>query len=179
MRRLSDTDVSPATPDFRLLDRAAVDALLNMRERARFLRGLVSWIGFSQKAVPFTSPARYGGSTKYTWRKMLGLAMDAITSFSTIPLRFVTYLGFAVSLFSFVYGVYVVWARLFTDRAVPGWASIMVMLLLLSGVQLIGLGIIGEYIGRIYEESKQRPLYIVERLLRTQPECDGVMDRAD
>jgi dolichol-phosphate mannosyltransferase len=99
---------------------------------------------------------------------MIGLAIDAITSFSTIPLRLVTYLGFLVTLSSFVYGIYVLWIRLFTSAAVPGWASIIMMLLILSGAQLIGLGIIGEYIGRIYEESKQRPLYIVERVLRSE-----------
>jgi dolichol-phosphate mannosyltransferase len=95
---------------------------------------------------------------------MIGLAIDAITSFSTIPLRLVTYLGFLVTLSSFVYGIYVLWIRLFTSAAVPGWASIIMMLLILSGAQLI----IGEYIGRIYEESKQRPLYIVERVLRSE-----------
>ena len=168
LQRLSDTEISPAAPDFRLLDRAAVDTLRTVRERNRFLRGLVGWVGYRQKAVPFTEAARYGGVAKYSWRAMFRLAVDAIVSFSTVPLRLVTYLGLLVSLLSFVYAVYVLWARLFTDRAVPGWASITVALLTLAGAQLIGLGIIGEYIGRIYEESKQRPLYVIERVVRSE-----------
>lgn len=148
--------------DFRLLDRKAVDALKNLRERSRFIRGLVSWVGFRQEFVIYDPPRRAAGQTKYPLGRMLSFALDGIVSFSTLPLRVAVYLGMAVVFVSFVDLLYALYIRLFTDRAVEGWTSLLVAVLFLGGVQLIFLGIIGEYIGRIFEETKQRPLYIIK-----------------
>lgn len=168
LRGLSNVDLTAATSDLRLLDRAALDALLTARERTRFLRGLAGWIGFSQTSVPFTSAPRHGGTTKYTWRRMIGLAIDAILAFSTLPIQAVVYLGGFVVLLGLGYAGYVVGGQWFFGWTAPDWAPLMVALLVLTGVQLIALGIVGEYVGRAYEEAKQRPLYIVEQLVRAE-----------
>ena len=160
--RLTSTEIPLDAGDFRLMSRRAVEALKPIRERHRFVRGLVGWIGFKHTRVEYVRDARYAGETKYPMRKMMRFAMNGIVSFSFLPLQLATYLGFIVSLCSFGYIVYAIDLKLFTDRAVQGWASIMVALLFLGGVQLISLGVIGEYIGRIYDEVKQRPLYLVE-----------------
>jgi dolichol-phosphate mannosyltransferase len=160
--------ISPAaipsdTGDFRLMDRQVVDALLRMPERDRFLRGMVSWVGFRQIAVPYKREARFAGTTGYSLLKMIGFAIDAIVSFSFAPLRLAVWTGFFVlglALFGIIYAVIL---RFFGDPSlwVRGWASIFVAILFMGGVQLISLGIIGEYVGRIYGEVKQRPLYFV------------------
>lgn len=160
--------ISPAaipsdTGDFRLMDRQVVDALLRMPERDRFLRGMVSWVGFRQIAVPYKREARFAGTTGYSLVKMIGFAIDAIVSFSFAPLRLAVWIGFFVlglALFGIIYAVIL---RFFGDPSlwVRGWASIFVAILFMGGVQLISLGIIGEYVGRIYGEVKQRPLYFV------------------
>ena len=160
--------ISPAaipsdTGDFRLMDRQVVDALLRMPERDRFLRGMVSWVGFRQIAVPYKREARFAGTTGYSLVKMIGFAIDAIVSFSFAPLRLAVWTGFFVlglALFGIIYAVIL---RFFGDPSlwVRGWASIFVAILFMGGVQLISLGIIGEYVGRIYGEVKQRPLYFV------------------
>jgi polyisoprenyl-phosphate glycosyltransferase len=161
LQRISGIDIPPDTGDFRLLSRRAVDALGTLRERHRFLRGMSRWIGFRQVAVPFARDPRFAGETKFSFRKMFTFAFDGIVSFSFAPLQLATYLGFGASLVSFGYIVYAIGLKLFTDRWVTGWASLMVAVLFIGGVQLITLGIIGEYIGRIYEEIKQRPLYLI------------------
>lgn len=161
LRRLSKVEIPPDTGDFRLMSRRAVESLRTLRERHRFVRGLSSWIGFRQTAVPFVRDARYAGKTKYPFKKMVKFAFDGITSFSFAPLQFATYLGFGASAVSFCYILYAIGIKLFTDKSIAGWASLIVAVLFIGGVQLITLGIIGEYIGRIYEEIKQRPLYIV------------------
>ena len=143
------------------MSRRAVEAMRVLRERQRFVRGLSIWIGFRQTAVSFVQEARYAGETKYPLRKMLKFALDGIASFSFAPLRLATYLGLSAAAVSFCYLLYAVGIKLFTDRSASGWASLIVTILFIGGVQLITLGIIGEYIGRIYEEIKQRPLYIV------------------
>jgi glycosyltransferase involved in cell wall biosynthesis len=146
--------------DFRLIDRQALDALLTMRERNRFLRGMTVWVGFTQTAVPYQREARSAGATKFTLRSMLRFSLDAISSFSHVPLQFATLLGFAVSTLAFVALPLVIAARI-GGVYVPGVSTILFAVLLLGGIQLITLGIVGEYIGRIYDEVKRRPLYVI------------------
>jgi polyisoprenyl-phosphate glycosyltransferase len=162
LQKLTSTEVYLDAADFRLMSRKAVNALNTLRERNRFMRGLASWVGFRQTCVTFTRDVRHAGETKYPLRKMLRFALDGITSFSFFPLQLATYLGFGVSFISLVYVVYAIGLKLFTDELVPGWASVIVAILFVGGVQLITVGIIGEYVGRIYEEVKQRPLYFVD-----------------
>jgi glycosyltransferase involved in cell wall biosynthesis len=149
------------TGDFRLMSRRAADELIRLREKDRFVRGLVSWIGFRQTGVTYERDSRYAGETKYPWRKMVNFALDGVTSFSTLPLRLATWLGYFASAFAFVYLAYV-FAQRFLGYTVQGWATTMVGMLFLGGVQLICLGIIGEYLGRLFNEIKPRPMYIVE-----------------
>jgi dolichol-phosphate mannosyltransferase len=151
------------TGDFRLMDRQVVDALLRMPERDRFLRGMVSWVGFRQIAVPYKRAARFAGTTGYSLVKMIGFAIDAIVSFSFAPLRLAVWTGFVVLGLALCGIIYAVILRFFGDPSlwVRGWASVFVAILFMGGVQLISLGIIGEYVGRIYGEVKQRPLYFV------------------
>lgn len=174
--RLSETEIPLDTGDFRLMDREVAEALLAMPERDRFIRGMVSWLGFSQIAVPYRRAARLAGETKFSLWKMVRFATDALVSFSSEPLRLATYFGFAVS-GTAVLGILVaLYARLFGKHWVQGWTSIVIAVLFLGGVQLICLGIIGEYVGRIYGESKRRPLYFVrERLgFDARPrKCEG------
>lgn len=161
MNFFSHTHIPEGGADFRLLNRRAVDTLKNIRERNRMLRGLVGWIGFNQIALPYQAAPRRGGAPKYSLLRMARLAMDGLTSFSSAPLYLATIFGFIVSIFSFLYAAYVLYARFFTDMTVPGWTSLVVVVLFLGGVQLICLGIMGEYIGKIYSEMKNRPLYLV------------------
>ncbi len=162
---LSDVEIPLDTGDFRLLDRRAVDAMRAMPERHRLLRGMGSWIGFRQRGILYSRSARFAGTTKYPLRKMINLAVDGIASFSTVPLRFVTVAGFLVALLSCFGILYTLFVRLFTHSWVRGWAMLFVGILFLGGMQMISLGIVGEYIGRIYTESKQRPLYITRAVL--------------
>ena len=160
-KRLTNVDIPVDTGDFRLMSRRVVDALKQTREKHRFLRGLVSWIGFKQTGVYYDREARYAGTTKYPFSKMLKFAIDGITSFSEIPLRFATYFGFFVSVFAFIYALIVLWLKI-QHRNFPGYTSTMVAILFFGGVQLITIGILGEYIGRIYDQIKQRPLYFID-----------------
>lgn len=165
INRITDTPIVPGAADFRLVDRAVVDTLNSMQERARFLRGLVSWVGYRQIGIPFVVRQRHQGQSKYSLRKMLGLALNGITNFSAFPLRLATYFGFASALVGVPYAFWAIYAHLFTNATVPGWTSLTTILLFLGGVQLISLGIIGEYLGRVYDEVKRRPLYIPQELL--------------
>lgn len=161
---LSEVKVPPDTGDFCLMDRQVVDLLNAMPERNRYLRGLRAWLGFRQTAVQFERPARFAGETKYPVRRMVALATDAVFSLSKAPLRLATYFGFIVSGVSFVLGIGFIVERLTSSSYIArGWASTIVVILFLGGVQLICLGVIGEFIGRIYDEVKQRPLYVVDR----------------
>ncbi|HEY6887254.1 MAG TPA: glycosyltransferase family 2 protein [Solirubrobacter sp.] len=168
-RRLTGLDLAVESGDFRLMDRKALSALLAMPERNRFLRGMTVWIGFSQIAVPFVRQERHAGVTKYPLRKMLRFSFDAITSFSSRPLQWATFLGFFFSLVAFLaipLTVIARYANIF-ERGVP---TTIIVVLLLGGIQLITLGIIGEYVGRIYDEVKHRPLYVVgERINFKEP----------
>jgi len=164
-----DRPILPGGADFRLLDRRVVDRLNELPERNRFVRGLVSWIGFKQVSIPYTSNTRYSGQTKYTVRKMMSFAADGVTSFSIVPLRIATYLGLITAVSGVPYALWAVWSRMFTDTLIPGWASLIVAILFLGGVQLICLGVLGEYIGCIYDEVKGRPLYIARDTLGFRP----------
>lgn len=158
---LTDINVPSAAGDFRLVDRAALDAFLSMREANRYLRGMFSWVGFDQVGVPYTSPPRTAGTSKYSVGRMMRLATDAIVSFSDRPLRLALNLGFLVALGSFLFGLSAAISKIAGLFVVPGWTSVMVLVGIVGGVQLIVIGIIGEYVGRIAEEVKHRPLYVV------------------
>lgn len=161
---LSDTTLPRNVGDFRLMDRIVVDQLVAMNEKSIYLRGMSAWLGFTQDVVIFDRDPRVAGTTKYSARKMLGLAGDAILSFSEKPLRLVTRLGLVVTFLSFLWGTYLFLATLFTNhRNLSGWPSLILSILFLGGVQLICLGIVGEYVSRIYREAKGRPLYIIDQ----------------
>jgi glycosyltransferase involved in cell wall biosynthesis len=161
IRSLTAVDLPVDTGDFRLMSRRVVDVMRALPERNRFVRGLVAWVGFRQIGVAYDRAPRAAGVTKYPLRKMARLGADAVFSFSTVPLQLAVWLGFLVSTSCFVYAGYAAFAKLWWGLTVPGWASQMVVTLLLGGAQLVCLGIIGEYIGRIYDEVKRRPLYLV------------------
>ena len=151
--------------DFRLLSRKAVEALKDFREVNLFVRGIVPLIGFKSSVVYYTRTERLAGVSKYPFRKMVALAMDAVTSFSVVPLRLISALGILVFLFSVGMGVWTLWVRLFTERAVPGWTSTLLPIYLLGGLQILCVGILGEYLGKVYQETKRRPRYIIEKVL--------------
>jgi polyisoprenyl-phosphate glycosyltransferase len=170
IKRLTNVSIPLDTGDFRLMSRRVVEALKRSRERHRFLRGMVSWAGYNQIGVEYDRDERLSGETKYPLRKMLKFAIDGITSFSDVPLRFASYLGFTVSTAAFIYAIVIISFKAFhwgTPEYARGWASTMVVILFLGGVQLIGIGILGEYLGRIYEEVKGRPLYLVAEIERS------------
>jgi polyisoprenyl-phosphate glycosyltransferase len=168
--KLAQVELQHNSGDFRLLDRRALDALLSMRERNRFLRGMTVWVGYRQAAVPYRRDPRYAGETKYTVPKMLRFSLDAISSFSHRPLQLATLLGFLISTLAFVAIPVVIILRIMGSY-LPGFGSITIAILLLGGIQLIAIGIIGEYVGRIYDEVKGRPLYLVSsRLNVSEPE---------
>lgn len=165
IHRITSVQIPLDTGDFRLMDRRVVEAITHMRERNRFLRGMVPWVGFRQVGVSYKRDARFAGQSKFsTLRPMLKFALNAITSFSYLPLHLATYLGFAIALISAIAIIIVIPLRLFTpSEALLGQATTLVAVLFLGGVQLISLGIIGEYLGRIYDEVKGRPLYLVAK----------------
>jgi glycosyltransferase involved in cell wall biosynthesis len=151
--------------DFRLMDRQVVTALLQLPERTRFMKGLYAWVGFVSVAVEYQPPDRQFGRSHFNYLRLVKLALDAITSFSTWPLKMMSLTGFAVALASMVYGIYIVIEYIFIGNEVSGWTTIVTAMLFLSGVNLLGLGLIGTYIARIFDESKQRPLYLIRRRL--------------
>ena len=170
IRRLTNVSIPMDAGDFRLMSRRIVEVLKRSRERHRFLRGMVSWAGFAQTAVEYDRDERLHGTTKYPFTKMLKFAIDGVTSFSDVPLRFASYLGFTVSTVAFLYAIIIIFLRLFRlgiPEYTRGWASTMVAILFLGGVQLIGIGILGEYIGRINDEVKARPLYLISDIERS------------
>jgi dolichol-phosphate mannosyltransferase len=179
INRLSETTIPLDAGDFRLMDRRVVDALLAMPERDRFVRGMVSWLGFSQVAIPYRRAARLAGVTKYPLFTMLRFATDGILSFSILPLRLSTWLGFAASAVAILGVLYTLFARFFGSGLVKGWASTTTAVLFIGGVQLICLGIIGEYIGRIYGESKRRPLYLVRERAGFAEPLEGPHENCD
>ncbi|MGI2295394.1 glycosyltransferase family 2 protein [Paenibacillus sp. GXUN7292] len=161
LRSMTNVEIPVDTGDFRLIDRKVCDVLRGLKEKNRFVRGLISWIGFRQTSVEYVREERFAGETKYPLKKMIKFALDGITSFSYKPLKIASYVGFALSLGGFIYLLVVIWQRLFTETTESGWASIIAINLIFNGIILMILGVIGEYIGRIYDESKNRPLYII------------------
>ena len=164
IRRITAVNIPQDTGDFRMLDRSVVDALVKMREHHRFMRGLSAWVGFRQEAVPYERHERYAGTTKYPFGKMLRFSVDAITSFSHVPLQLATSLGFILAGLSLVGIIAAVLLRVL-GHAIVGQASTLILVLFLGGIQLIFLGIIGEYLARIYDEVRARPLYVVREVL--------------
>ncbi|MDE1953239.1 MAG: glycosyltransferase family 2 protein [Betaproteobacteria bacterium] len=163
INRLSHVDIPSDTGDFRLITRPVLEALMALPERRRFMKGLFAWVGFRTVAVPYRRSPRHAGRSKWNYWKLWNFALEGITSFSIAPLQLASYLGFAVSLFAFTYAAWVVMQTLLHGNPIKGYPSLMVTLLFLGGVQLMALGVIGEYLGRLYEESKQRPVYLVRR----------------
>ncbi|ELR96929.1 glycosyltransferase family 2 protein [Gloeocapsa sp. PCC 73106] len=161
LSKLSFISIPSNTGDFRLLDRRVVEALKKMPERTRFMKGLFAWVGFKQTAIFFERHPRNGGKTTWNYWRLWNLAIEGITSFSSVPLKIWSYLGLLISCFSFIYASFLIIRTLILGIDVPGYASIIVAILFLGGIQLISLGIIGEYLSRVYEEVKQRPLYLV------------------
>jgi glycosyltransferase involved in cell wall biosynthesis len=171
IKLLADRPIPADVGDFRLMSRRAVDALLRLRERRRFMKGLFAWIGFRQIEVPYKRAPRAAGRTKWNYWKLWNFSLEGITGLSIRPLQFATYFGFAIAVAAVFYGIFIILHTVGSGNPVPGYPSLLVTVLFLGGVQLITLGIIGEYIGRISEETKQRPLYLVtQALLGAQPQ---------
>lgn len=158
---LTGNNLIPGTADFRLLDKSVVDVIHRMPENNLFIRGLVSWVGFKATGIEYVPGSRYKGKTAYTIPKMLNFAINGITAFGTSPIRLSFYIGTLCSALAFFYAIYAIAVHFFSDQTVPGWTSVIASLLFLSGIQLIMIGIIGEYIGKIYMEAKNRPNYII------------------
>jgi glycosyltransferase involved in cell wall biosynthesis len=162
MARIGPVSLPEDTGDFRLLSRRAVDALLQLRERHRMMKGLFAWIGFRSKAVPYARAPRAAGSTKWNYGKLINLSVEGITGFTTLPLRVATFVGLIAAVVAIVYGGFIVVETLLHGNAVPGYPSLLVAVLFLGGSQLIAVGVLGEYLGRIFDETKGRPLYLVD-----------------
>lgn len=176
---MSDIDIPKDTGDFRLIDRKVADVFRQMTEKNRFVRGMISWVGFRQTYVEYERDERFAGESKYPLKKMIKFASDGIIAFSTKPLRLVMTMGFVSVFISILVFLYTFIIRLFGQEVEPGWASIMVAITFFSGIQLLGLGIVGQYIARIYEESKNRPIYIVKDTINVesgQPLTSGSND---
>lgn len=162
MNRFSDVRIEPGAADFRLLDRKVVDLIRISRENDLFIRGFIPWVGFRQFNIPYVPDQRFAGQSKYTFRKMLRLALNGITSFSVRPLRIATLLGVFISGMAFLYAIYALYAHFVLEHTVQGWTSVLLSVLIIGGLQLLTLGILGEYLGRLFLQSKGRPPYIVQ-----------------
>jgi len=158
---ISEPIIMPNVGDFRLMDRKVVDALKKFPERRRFMKGLFAWVGFRQAVIPYTREVRKSGKSKFSKWRLWNFALDGITSFSTVPLRIWTYLGLAIAAFSFSYGAFIIGRTILFGRDMPGYPSLITVILFLGGLQLIGLGVLSEYLGRIHNETKGRPIYII------------------
>jgi polyisoprenyl-phosphate glycosyltransferase len=159
--RITDIPIPHDTGDYRLIDRRVVDVLVRLPERTRFMKGLFAWVGFKQAAIAFDRSPRHSGATKWNYWRLWNFALDAITSFSSLPLKIWSYLGLAISVFAFLFAIFLAGLKIIRGIDLPGYASLMVAVLFFGGVQLISLGIIGEYLARMYSEVKGRPLYLV------------------
>lgn len=165
IKKVSGIRISEGASDYRLLTRRAVDSLSQCREQHRFMKGLFAWIGYSQKGVPYNPEVRYAGTSKWSYRALWTYALEGITSFTIVPLKIATYMGLITATSAFIHAAIIVYRALVYERPVPGFPSLIVVISFLGGVQLITLGIMGEYLGRLFEESKRRPLYLVEDYL--------------
>lgn len=172
LKQMTSVDIPVDTGDFRLIDKKVREVFLTLTEKNRYVRGLISWAGFKQTAVEYVRDERFAGTTKYPLKKMIKFALDGITSFSNKPLKLAIYTGMALSALSFIYLLVVVIQKLFTYTTIIGWASIIAVNLFFNGIILMFLGIIGEYIGRIYEEAKNRPLYVIREKIGFDNEGD-------
>lgn len=173
MHQVSDTPIPEDVGDYRLMDRRVVNALGQLRERNRFMKGLFAWVGFRQRELPYRREARHAGTSKWSYWRLWNYALDGITSFTVVPLKIATYLGLITAFGAFLYGAWIITKTLVYGADVPGYPSLMVVILFLGGVQLIALGIIGEYLGRLFMESKQRPLYLIDRFEAPRQEARG------
>ncbi len=162
LQKITSINIPVDTGDFRIMDRCIVDVLKQMPEQQKFLRGQISWAGYSQTYIEYDREQRNAGETGYTYKKMIRFALDGITSFSNVPLKTVTFFGFVVSIIAFLMTVYALYSRFMSKDFVPGWTSLMLAILFIGGIQLIGIGIIGEYISRISANVRNRPLYIIQ-----------------
>ena len=162
LQKMSDVSIEEGTADFRLLDRKVADVIRQTNDPFLFIRGLIPWMGFNQKKIVYQPDERYSGNTKYTFKKMAAFAINGITGFSIKPLRFATFLGIIISLLSFTYALYAIVVYFMNAKVISGWASLLTSVLFIGGIQLIILGIIGEYIGKIYIQLKNRPFYIIK-----------------
>ncbi len=169
MQRVGRVRLPRNTGDFRLMSRRVVDALLQLREHHRFMKGLFAWVGFPSVAVPYDRAPRFAGQTSFDYWKLWNFALEGITSFTVMPLKVATYLGLVTALFAVVYGGQIIVRTLLFGNPVPGYPSLMAVVLFLGGAQLVTLGIIGEYLGRVFNETKGRPLYLVERYTPSRP----------
>ena len=161
INRFSTTEIPPDVGDFRLISRPVLEAIKSLPERRRFMKGIFAWVGFRTTTIPYTRESRFSGKTKWNYWKLWNFALEGITSFSQVPLQLSSYIGFLVSLGAFFYGIFLLIRTLFFGNDVKGYPSLIIIMLFLGGVQLMVLGVIGEYLGRTYEETKQRPLYLV------------------
>lgn len=162
MNRFSDIKIDKGAADFRLVDRSVVEIIKTLKESNLFMRGMISWLGFKQYGIEYMQEKRHWGETKYTLKKMLKLAITGITSFSVKPLHISTMFGYVLATFAFIYGIYAIIIRLFTNNAISGWTSVLAGVLFIGGIQMIMIGILGEYIGKLFIESKKRPNYIIK-----------------
>lgn len=172
LRRMTDVDIPLDTGDFRLMSREVVEVLNSIKERHRFIRGLVAWVGFKQIGIEYDRDKRFAGETKYTFKKMLKFSMDAITSFSFVPLKLASFLGILSAFLGVVGIIIALYLKLATDYTLQGWTSLIIVMLFLGGMQLLILGVIGEYLGRVYDEIRKRPLYIVSERLGFEDEAE-------
>jgi len=176
--KLSPISIPENTGDFRLIDRRVVEALRQIPERNRFMKGLFSWVGFPSIGVPYERPPRFAGTTKFNYWRLWNFALDGLIGFSTIPLRIWTYVGAAIALFSFLYAAIVIFRTLILGVDVPGYSSLMTVVLFLGGIQLLSLGVLGEYVGRLFSETKSRPIYLVENVYGSRDEPSDSVLRA-
>ncbi len=164
MARITSVHIPLDTGDFRIIDRKVVEVLRDMPERHKFLRGQIAWVGFRQTFVEYDRHERMAGESGYSWSRMIRFALDGITAFSDVPLRLVTYCGFLVSGIAFLIALYALYARFILQDYVQGWASLIISVLFIGGIQMIGIGIIGEYISRIQTDTRKRPLYVIDEI---------------
>lgn len=169
LKKLTRFEIPIDTGDFRIMSRRVTNVLVSMKEQHRYIRGLIAWIGFRQTGLEYDRDERFDGETKFSVSKMLKFALDGITSFSSAPLKFSSYLGFTSAFFGALYTIYILYLKLFTDNTIQGWTSVMIIVLVLGGIQLIALGMIGEYLSRVHDQSKNRPLYVIEKIYSARP----------
>jgi len=168
IKRTTNVNIPEDTGDYRLLDRKAVDALAGLRERNRFMKGLFAWIGYNSINIPYQRDKRFAGTTKWNYWRLWNLAIEGFTSFTTAPLKISTYIGMLTAALSLVYGIYIIARTLMFGNPIPGYPSLIVIILFIGGVQLISIGIIGEYLSRVFEETKKRPLYLIKEQIINQ-----------